>query len=60
MITLATIAICTEGTNVKRWDTLVLCSSIANEKDLIQILGRVRRKYDGKTRCIVIDYTFPT
>ena len=37
LITLATISIACEGTNVKAWECGFLVSSVANEKDLIQI-----------------------
>ena len=47
-ITLATYSIATEGTNVKAWDCEILCSSINNEKNVEQAVGRVRRSKEGK------------
>lgn len=59
LITLATVSIACEGTNVKSWERGFLVSSVANEKDLIQILGRLRRTKQGKDSVIFYDYTFP-
>ena len=59
LITLATISIACEGTNVKAWECGFLVSSIANEKDLIQILGRLRRTVEGKTDVYFYDYRHP-
>ena len=58
-VTLATVAIATEGTNVKSWEVGFLVSSVANEKDLIQILGRLRRTKEGKESVIFYDYRHP-
>lgn len=59
LITLATISIACEGTNVKAWECGFLVSSVANEKDLIQILGRLRRTTEGKTDVYFYDYRHP-
>lgn len=59
LVTLATVAIATEGTNVKSWEVGFLVSSIANEKDLIQIVGRLRRTKEGKDKVIFYDYRHP-
>lgn len=59
LVTLATVAIATEGTNVKSWEVGFLVSSVANEKDLIQIIGRLRRTKEGKERIIFYDYRHP-
>ena len=59
LITLATISIACEGTNVKAWECGFLVSSVANEKDLIQILGRLRRTVKGKTDVYFYDYRHP-
>lgn len=59
LVTLATIAIATEGTNVKSWEVGFLVSSVANEKDLIQIIGRLRRTKEGKEKIIFYDYRHP-
>jgi superfamily II DNA or RNA helicase len=58
-ITLATFAKATEGTNVKRWDTAFLVTSINDEKNTEQAVGRIRRRKKGKTECIVYDYAHP-
>ena len=59
LITIATYSIATEGTNVKAWERGFLASTIANEKDTVQAIGRVRRTAKGKLDCIVYDYRFP-
>ena len=59
LITLATISISCEGTNVKSWERGFLVSSVANKKDLIQILGRLRRTKDGKSNVFFYDYRHP-
>lgn len=59
LITLATISIACEGTNVKAWECGFLVSSVANEKDLIQILGRLRRTAEGKKDVYFYDYRHP-
>ena len=59
LVTLATVAIATEGTNVKSWEVGFLVSSVANEKDLIQILGRLRRTKEGKDYVMFYDYRHP-
>lgn len=57
LITLATFSKATEGTNVKEWDTAFLVTSINNEKNVIQAVGRIRRRKEGKEECLVYDYT---
>lgn len=59
LITLATFSKATEGTNVKEWDTAFLVTSINNEKNVIQAVGRIRRRKEGKEECLVYDYTHP-
>lgn len=59
LVTLATVSIACEGTNVKNWERGFLVSSIANEKDLIQILGRLRRTKQGKEDVLFYDYRHP-
>lgn len=59
LITIATYSIATEGTNVKAWERGFLASSIANEKDTVQAIGRVRRTLKGKENCVIYDYRFP-
>ena len=59
LITLATFSKATEGTNVKEWDTAFLVTSINNEKNVIQAVGRIRRRKAGKEECIVYDYYHP-
>lgn len=59
LITLATFAKATEGTNVKSWERAFLITSINNIKNTIQAVGRIRRRKEGKDECIVYDYTHP-
>jgi superfamily II DNA or RNA helicase len=59
LITLATYAIATEGTNIKAFERVFMAMPIANEKDLMQAIGRARRLLKGKTEVIVYDYRFP-
>lgn len=59
LITLATYAKATEGTNVKAWEVAFLVSSINNEKNTIQAIGRIRRSAEGKiSPVLVYDYRF--
>ena len=48
LITLATYAKATEGTNVKSWEVEFLVSSINNQKNVEQVTGRIRRRKEGK------------
>jgi superfamily II DNA or RNA helicase len=59
LVTIATYSIATEGTNVKAWERGFLASTVANEKDTIQAIGRCRRTKEGKSDCIIYDYRFP-
>jgi superfamily II DNA or RNA helicase len=59
LVTIATYAIATEGTNVKAWERGYLATSIANEKDTIQAVGRIRRTKADKPDCVLYDYRFP-
>lgn len=59
IITIATYAIATEGTNVRTWERLFLGMSLGNEKDTIQAIGRGRRTCEGKKELIVYDYRHP-
>lgn len=56
LVTLATYAIATEGTNVKAWERGFMVTSLNNEKNVIQAIGRVRRTKEGKKDCIIYDY----
>lgn len=60
-VTLTTYAKATEGTNVKQWEVEFLVSSINNEKNTEQAVGRVRRTKEGKkiNPVIVYDYRTP-
>lgn len=59
-ITLTTYAKSTEGTNVKNWRVAFLVSSMNNEKNVEQAVGRVRRTKEGKeSPAIVYDYRLP-
>lgn len=54
LITLATNAKATEGTNVKAWEVEFLVSSMNNEKNTEQATGRVRRRKEGKLDPVII------
>lgn len=54
LITLATYAKTTEGTNVKSWEVQFLVSSMNNEKNVEQAVGRVRRKKEGKLNPVIV------
>lgn len=60
-VTLTTYAKATEGTNVKQWEVEFLVSSINNEKNTEQAVGRVRRTKEGQkiTPVLVYDYRTP-
>lgn len=60
LITLATYSIATEGTNVKQWEVAFLVSSINNEKNVEQAVGRIRRTKHGKINPVIVhDYSLP-
>ena len=59
LITIATYAIATEGTNVKRWERIFLAMTFNNPKDAIQAIGRGRRKREGKDILVIYDYRHP-
>lgn len=59
LITIATYAIATEGTNVISWERGFLAGTIANKKDLIQCIGRLRRKAKYKKDVLIYDFRFP-
>lgn len=60
LVTLATMAKATEGTNVKSWEVEFLVSSINNEKNVEQAVGRIRRTKPGKINPVVLyDYRCP-
>ena len=54
MVTLATYAKATEGTNVKSWEVLFLVSSLNNAKNVEQATGRIRRKKEGKINPVIV------
>lgn len=54
LVTLATYAKATEGTNVKSWEVEFLVSSLNNEKNVEQATGRIRRKKDGKLNPVIV------
>ena len=59
-ITLTTYAKATEGTNVKQWEVEFLVSSLNNEKNTEQAVGRIRRTKEGKINPVLIyDYRTP-
>ena len=59
-VTLTTYAKATEGTNVKQWEVEFLVSSINNEKNTEQAVGRVRRTKEGKKISPVLIYDYRT
>ena len=54
LVTLATYAKATEGTNVKSWEVEFLVSSLNNQKNVEQATGRVRRRKEGKLNPVLI------
>lgn len=54
LVTLATYAKATEGTNVKSWEVLFLVSSLNNKKNVEQATGRIRRKKEGKLNPVIV------
>lgn len=54
LVTLATYAKATEGTNVKSWEVEFLVSSLNNEKNVEQATGRVRRRKEGKLNPVIV------
>lgn len=54
LITLATYAKATEGTDVKSWEVLFLVSSINNMKNVEQAVGRIKRKVEGKLDTAIV------
>ena len=54
LVTLATYAKATEGTNVKSWEVEFLVSSVNNQKNVEQATGRVRRRKEGKLNPVLI------
>lgn len=54
LVTLATYAKTTEGTNVKSWEVLFLVSSLNNRKSVIQSTGRIRRRKKGKLDPVIV------
>lgn len=60
-VTLTTYAKATEGTNVKQWEIEFLVSSINNEKNTEQAVGRIRRTKEGQkiNPVLVYDYRTP-
>lgn len=59
-ITITTYAKATEGTNVKTWEVEFLVSSINNEKNTEQAVGRIRRAKEGKINpAVLYDYRVP-
>ena len=60
LVTLATYAKATEGTNVKSWEVEFLVSSLNNEKNVEQATGRIRRRKDGKLNTVLVyDVCYP-
>lgn len=60
LVTLATYAKATEGTNVKSWEVAFLVSSLNNEKNVEQAVGRIRRSKEDKLNPVrLYDYSAP-
>ena len=60
LVTLATYAKATEGTNVKSWEVEFLVSSLNNEKNVEQATGRIRRRKEGKLNTVLVyDVCYP-
>ena len=60
LVTLATYAKATEGTNVKSWEVEFLVSSLNNEKNVEQATGRIRRRKEGKMNPVLVyDIRYP-
>jgi len=51
-VVLATYQMASEATDVPWWDTCVLAIP---RSDVVQIVGRIRREYPGKTQPVVLD-----
>lgn len=58
LVTIATLSVATEGTNVKQWEVEFLISSINDGKNVEQAIGRIRRITDKPKldRVRVYDY----
>jgi len=59
----ATYAFCGTGFDMNRLDCLILACPLSGKKSLIQVIGRILRKKDGKKEPIVydlVDNCFPT
>ena len=54
LVTLATYAKATEGTNVKSWEVEFLVSSVNNQKNVEQATGRIRRRKEGKIDPVIV------
>lgn len=54
LITLATYAKATEGTNVKSWEVEFLVSSMNDKKNTEQATGRIRRRKKGKLEPVIV------
>lgn len=54
LVTLATYAKATEGTNVKSWEVEFLVSSLNNKKNVEQATGRIRRRKEGKLNPVIV------
>lgn len=45
-----------EGTDTRKVEVLILANFVASKGPVIQSIGRGLRKYDGKDKCIILDY----
>jgi superfamily II DNA or RNA helicase len=59
IITLTTLKKSTEGTNVKAWEKGFLVTSLKQTGDVIQAVGRVRRRTTYHKDAVIYDYRHP-
>ena len=53
---LTTMQLIKEGVNCPEWDRLFLTTSIKDPVELEQVIGRIRRKCNGKEDAVVYDF----
>lgn len=54
-VIVATTSLAKEGLDIPRYDTLILAYSVTNRHEFRQVVGRVRRAFEGKKRAIVYE-----
>ena len=55
-VAVATIALIQVGASINPLDRLFLAGTVGNRPGMIQLVGRIRRKADGKTDAVVHDF----